>query len=409
MVSRAFSWLAVISLFAPLATPLRVIAQEEKSLGTLGGGYSFGFAVNNLGVVFGAAATPKQTDFIAETAFVWDKDLKMINLGTLGGEACSGCSSAVEGANDWGEAAIFSETASPAYGGEDFCGFGTHRQCLGAVWKNGVMSELNSLRGGHNSQGISINNLGQVAGMAENGKADATCVTATPFQKLRFEAVIWGEDGKATELRPLAGDTVGYSFQINDAGQAVGVTGLCGNTRVPPITPGMNAPHAVLWEKDGTPINLGSLGGGGFSIPGAINDRGEVGGASLAKDGTVHPFFWTKETGIQDLGAFPGAVVTGIPCCHTLNNNGEAVGLTADSHFNLRGWVWRDHTKTDLNLLIPQDAPLYLQTGWAINDRGQIVGQAIVKSSCPVQTPPAWQANQSACAEVHAYLATPEK
>ena len=171
----------------------------------------------------------------------------------------------------------------------------------------------------------------------------------------------------------------------------------------------MNAAHAVLWEKDGTPINLGSLGGGGFNIPGTINDRGEVAGASLAKDGTVHPFLWTKETGIQDLGAFPGAVVTGIPCCHTLNNNGEAVGLTADSHFNLRGWVWRDHTKTDLNLLIPQDAPLYLQTGWAINDRGQIVGQAIVKSSCPVQTPPAWQANQSACAEVHAYLATPEK
>ena len=421
MRSRVFSWIAVISLSAPLATPLRVIAQEEpsqttyqrhytvKDLGTLGGAYSFGFAVNNLGVVFGGAATPKQTDFVAETAFVWDKDLKMINLGTLGGDACPGCSSAVQGANDWGEAAIFSETASPAHGGEDFCGFGTHRQCLGAIWKSGVMSALNPLSGGYNSQAVTTNNLGQVAGMAENGTADATCVTATPFQKLRFEAVIWGEDGKVRELLPLAGDTVGYSFQINNLGQAIGVTGLCGSTRVPPISPGMNAPHAVLWEKDGTPINLGSLGGGGFNIPGAINDRGEVGGASLAKDGTVHPFLWTKETGIQDLGAFPGAVVTGIPCCHTLNNNGEAVGLTADSHFNLRGWVWSDHTKTDLNLLIPKDSPLYLQTGWAINDGGQIVGQAIVKSSCPVQTPPAWQANQSACTEIHAYLAIPKK
>ena len=118
MTSRVFSWIAVISLFAPLTTPLRVMAQEEKSqtthqrhylvkdLGTLGGGYSFGFAVNNLGVVFGAAATPKQTDFIAETAFVWDKDLKMINLGTLGGEACSGCSSAVEGAKSRWESIV---------------------------------------------------------------------------------------------------------------------------------------------------------------------------------------------------------------------------------------------------------------------------------------------------------------
>jgi probable HAF family extracellular repeat protein len=219
--------------------------------------------------------------------------------------------------------------------------------------------------------------------------------------------VIWGQDGKARELPPLNGDTVGYGFAINDLGQAIGVSGLCGNTRVPPITPGSNAPHAVLWDKDGSPTNLGSLSGGGFNIPGGINNRGEVAGASLAKDGTVHPFLWTKETGMQDLGAFSGAVVTGIPCCGTLNDSGEAVGLTADSNFNLRAWLWRDHIKTDLNLLIPKDSPLYLIGAFAINDFGQITGQAIVKSSCPVQTPPAWQVNQSACAQIHAFLATP--
>ena len=162
-------------------------------------------------------------------------------------------------------------------------------------------------------------------------------------------------------------------------------------------------------KQDGNPTNLGSLSGGGFNIPGGINDRGEVAGASLAKDGTVHPFIWTKQTGMRDLGAFSGAIVTGIPCCGTLNNRGEAVGLTVDKQFNMRAWLWRDQSKTDLNLLVPGNSPLYLAAAFAINDYGQIVGQAIVKSSCPAQTPPAWQVNQSACTELHAYLATPEK
>ena len=120
-------------------------------------------------------------------------------------------------------------------------------------------------------------------------------------------------------------------------------------------------------------------------------------------------FFGPRKRGCRISGAFPGAVVTGIPCCGTLNDRGEAVGLTADSNFNLRAWLWRDHTKTDLNLLIPKDSPLYLMAGFAINDLGQIVGQAIVKSSCPVQSPPAWQVKQSACTEIHAFLATPAK
>jgi probable HAF family extracellular repeat protein len=422
MKSREFSWIALLILFAPLAVPVRVTAQEEqqsqternahytvKDLGTLGGAYSFGYGVNKFGVVSGGAATASQTDFLSQTAFLWDKDLHMVNLGTLGGDACPGCSSEAGQVNVWGEAAIFSETANPAYGGEDFCGFGTHRQCLAGIWKNGEMSALSPLNGGHNGQAEWINDEGEVVGFAENGTADSTCATATPFQKLRFEAVIWGQDGKARELSPLSGDTVGYGFAINDLGQAIGVSGLCGNTRVPPITPGSNAPHAVLWDTDGSPTNLGSLSGGGFNIPGGINNRGEVAGASLAKDGTVHPFLWTKETGMQDLGAFSGAVVTGIPCCGTLNDRGEAVGLTADSNFNLRAWLWRDHTKTDLNLLIPKDSPFYLMAAFAINDFGQITGQAIVKSSCPVQTPPAWQVKQSACTEIHAFLATPAK
>jgi probable HAF family extracellular repeat protein len=407
------AWLGLLTLVA-VSLALPAAAQAPNSLhytvtdlGTLGGTYSYGYGINNSGVVSGGAATQAQTGGISQTAFLWD-DGQMLDLGTLGGTACPDCNSSAGGPNKYGQSPISSETAESDPNGEDFCAFGTHQQCLAAIWKFGVMRALPNLEGGNNGQAYWINNPGQVVGFAENGTADSTCSTATPFQVLRFEAVVWGPDGTAHELQPLQGDTVGYAFGINDLGQAIGVTGLCENTHVPPITPGSNAPHAVLWDKDGTPTLLLPR-GGGFNVPAGINNRGEVGGAFLSIDGTVHPFLWTKARGMQDLGAFPDAVVTGIPCCGTLNNKGEAVGLTADSSFNLRAWVWRDHTKTDLNLLVPRDSPLYLQVGGSINDAGQIAGQAIVKSSCPVQTPPAWKVNQFACTEFHAFLATPSE
>jgi probable HAF family extracellular repeat protein len=141
----------------------------------------------------------------------------------------------------------------------------------------------------------------------------------------------------------------------------------------------------------GTPVSLGSLGGGPFTIPAAINDAGEVAGASLSsEDGTVHPFLWTRQAGIRDLGTFAGAIVIGIPCCGTLNNKGDAVGLTVDgTTFDMRAILVHDDHLIDLKTLIPPDSGWSLQDADSINDAGEIAGWGTING------------------ETHAFLATP--
>jgi probable HAF family extracellular repeat protein len=214
-----------------------------------------------------------------------------------------------------------------------------------------------------------------------------TCLAGgTPFQVVRFEAVIWGPDHKIRELLPLKDDTVGFAFGTNDRGQVVGASGLCSNTSIPPAP---SAPHAVLWNEDGTPHDLGNLGGTN-NVANSINNRGDVVGTALsAKDGTIHAFLWTEDTGMQDLGAFPGAVATVAPCCKTINDAGEVVGFAIDGMGNFTALVWQNKVPVDLNTLVPAGSSWYLQNACSINDAGQIAGQGLING------------------EVHAFLATP--
>jgi probable HAF family extracellular repeat protein len=360
-------------------------------LGTLGGKYSYAYGLDNAGVVAGGAATPSQTGGLFQTAFLWD-DGHIINLGTLGGAACPDCNSEAGGPNASGVSAVISETANFDKNKEDFCGFGTHRQCLAAIWKEGALKALPTLPGGNNAEPLWINSRGQVVGVSENGIPDSSCSTATPSQVLRFEAVIWEPNGAIRQLQPLAGDTVAFGFGINDKGQAVGSSGKCSNTALPPFTNGPLAAHAVLWEKDGTPHDLGGLViGGAINIAGGINDRGVVAGGSQSSSGAPHAFLWTKATGMQDLGTISGDFASAAPCCHTINNEREVVGFSCPGPMGgCRAFLWQGKEMLDLNAL-SSGSPLYLQQALSINDAGQIAGFGVVTST----------------GETHAFLATP--
>jgi probable HAF family extracellular repeat protein len=242
--------------------------------------------------------------------------------------------------------------------------------------------------GGNNGAAGYINNRGEVPGYAENTTPDSTCSVATT-QVPQFKPVIW-EKGKIHELPTFGDDPDGAALTINDNGQVVGSSGDCG-----PFNPytliNFVALHALPWEK-GTATDLGNLCGTGHFVghfATSLNNQGQVVGASdLAGDAGFHAFLWTKETGMQDLGTLPGDVYSSVIC---INDGGEVVGVSLDANFSLRAFVRQNGVMTDLNILIPDDSPLFLLLAATINSRGEIAGFAV----------------QTSTSEVHAYVATP--
>ena len=395
------SWLAV----GQQSTGLRHLGYRLIDLGTLGGEYSFGFGINYAGEVAGQAATATQTDGFAGTAYLWSRQNGIHNLGIFGPPlfpACATCNSGAAAVGSSGDVAMGSEIATLDPNGEDFGQWDppnpTHRVTRGAVWRNGILSALPNLPGGNNANVFWINNLGQISGVAENATFDASCATVTPFQVHRFQPVIWGPNGDIQRiLSPLVskGDTAAYAFTINDSGQAVGASGLCSTTGLPPAAINNTvATHAVLWDKDGSSIDLGSL-GGTANIASSINNHGEVVGTSgPLDDGTIHTFRWSRQTGMVDYGAFPGAVATVAGCCHTINDRGEVVGFSIepDNPFFGRALIWQGAKPKDLNDLVSDSGSfIHLTSAFSINNSGEIVCQGITESG-----------------ELHACLAVPD-
>lgn len=387
----------VLGLLSTLAMPIRLSAQPARytltDLGPVGSPFSQATFVTNSGLVSGVAAAAGGTSH----AVTWRDGVFMdISQPGLGGP-----NSAANGANVLDQVIGQAETASKDPNNENFCGFGSGLQCHPFVSQYGITTAL-PLLGGANGSAAAINNLGEVAGYAENGVRDPECpgtvaVNGTGPQVIDIEAVLWGPGpGEIRERSPLPGDSVAMAFGINDFGQAVGTSGRCGNTIVPGFVAG---PHAVLWDSDGSVHDLGNLGGtvntallGAGTVAFIINNQGQVTGQSDVKgDEAFHPFLWTSQTGMQDLGVLPGDLVgAGL----AMNNGGDVVGASISApgpaSGNPSAFLWRNGVMSDLNTLIPANSPLYLLTAFGINDAGLIVGFGVTDSG-----------------DIHGFLATP--
>jgi probable HAF family extracellular repeat protein len=362
-----------------LALPISGIAQKATdsnqapkylitALGALGGTSAAANSINDRGWVLGAGDLAGNT---TSHAALWI-DGKTVDLGTLGGPSSSVAWSSVK--NNSGAIAGISDTSivdplgevwSCAGGG--FFPTSSGHTCQGFVWKDHIMRALPTL-GGNNGFAAGDNNAGQIAGWAENTTHDPTCVAP---QVLQFEAVVYGpKPNEIQPLPPLAGDVDGAATAINNQGQVVGISGICGTA-----VGGATATHAVLWEN-GSPIDMGNLGGVAWNTPTAINNHGVVVGFSdlpgdSAASPNYHAFIWTKAGGMTDLGTLPGdsfSVAWGI------NEKGQVAGQSIDASGASRAFIWQNGVMTDLNTLV--ESPLSLVYANDINDSGEIAGGA---------------------------------
>ncbi len=338
------------------------------TLPSLGGTQSSGNGINDLEWVTGSSTLGGN---LTVRAALWLGG-RITDLGTLGG---ANSSVAWPVKDSIGIITGIAETSTVDPLGEQWSCSAfiptTGTTCLGFVWEFGKIRALPTF-GGNNGFATGANNRGQVVGWAENAVHDPTC---TSPQVLQFRAAQWGPEKDAIrELPPLAGDSTSAATAINDQGQAVGISGICGSA-----VGAFSAAHAVIWEN-GIPTDIGNLGGVAWNTPMAMNAWGDVVGFSNlhASDGdtfNAHAFLWTRRRGIQDLGTLPGDALSE---ALGINNWRQIVGLSCTAGFaSCRGFLWQEGVMMDLNSLVVSGTADPIFAAGDIDDLGRIAGQTL--------------------------------
>ena len=266
------------------------------------------------------------------------------------------------------------------------------------LWQNGVKTDLGTRGSGSASWAFGLNEAGKVVGHS--------ALTTPPTGA---HAVLWS-NGTITDLTPdVPANQTAAAVAINEAGQVVG---------------NIHYSTAFLWQN-GTRTLFGHLGGGGTTAS-DINDNGVVVGASYTNELTQlglmqHPFMWQNGS-MVDLGLLPGdedggaaainnlgqivgasgrtdpdtyesfyrafiysnGVMTALPVpsweAHAgdINDHGVVVGSmrAGGGVSNFHGWVYVDGTVTNLNTLIQPGSGLHIAYANAINNAGQIAATA---------------------------------
>ena len=119
--------------------------------------------------------------------------------------------------------------------------------------------------------------------------------------------------------------------------------------------------------------DLGTFGGPTSEALG-LNDLGHVVGWATNANHNTRPFLWTPSAGLQDLGSLGGQPYD-FGKAHAINTAGQVVGYSSTGTGDYRAFLWdAQHGMRDLNTLVDDLGTFELVTAVRIGNTGWIVG-----------------------------------